>query len=91
MSDATELLGDKYSDGTFQVNVKTFSYIHSFLINVYYFKSKYFNQKQHEWPVKNTRGRGEGGRGSWLNSLGLGFWLRKDILGFFKSIDLDNS
>ena len=22
---------------------------------------------------------------------GLGFWLEKDILGFFKKIDLDNS
>ena len=61
LSDATELLGDKYSNGTFQVNVKPFSYIQSFLINVYYFKSEYFNQKQHEWPVKN---RGRGGPGS---------------------------
>ena len=86
LSDATELLGDKYPNGTFQVNFKTFSCIHSFLINVYYFKSEYFNQKQHEWPVKNM-----GGGGSWLDSLGLGFWLRKDILGFFKCIDLDNS
>ena len=33
--------------------------------------------------VKNT--------GRWLNNLGLGFRLGKDILGFFKNIDLDNS
>ena len=84
----TELLRDKYSNRTFLVNVKNFSYIHSFLISVYYFKSNYFNQKQHEWPVKNTAG---GRGGSWLDSLDLGFRLGKDILGFFKSIDLDNS
>ena len=35
--------------------------------------------------VKNT-GEGAGGI-VW----GLGFWLGKDILGFFKNIDLDNS
>ena len=28
----------------------------------------------------------------WLNNLAdLGFWLGKDIFGFFKNIDLDNS
>ena len=36
--------------------------------------------------VKNTGGGG----GSWLDSLGSGIWLGKDILGFFKNIDLDN-
>ena len=30
-----------------------------------------------------------GGAGSLV--WGLGFWLGKDILGFFKNIDLDNS
>ena len=30
-------------------------------------------------------------RGGWLIVWGLGFWLRKDILGFSKNIDLDNS
>ena len=35
--------------------------------------------------VKNTGG----GAGSIV--WGLGFWLGKDILGFFKNIDLDNS
>ena len=33
--------------------------------------------------VKNT--------GGWLNSLGSGILVGKDILGFFKNIDLDNS
>ena len=33
--------------------------------------------------VKNT--------GGWLNSLGSGILVGKDILGFFKNTDLDNS
>ena len=33
--------------------------------------------------VKNT--------GGWLDSLGSGILVGKDILGFFKNIDLDNS
>ena len=47
--------------------------------------------------LKNDVPRGGGHRivkntgGGWLDSLGLGFWLGKDILGFFKYIDLDNS
>ena len=32
--------------------------------------------------VKNT--------GGWLDNLGSGIWLGKDILGFFKNIALDN-
>ena len=35
--------------------------------------------------VKNTGG------GDWLDSLGSGVLVEKDILGFFKNIDLDNS
>ena len=35
--------------------------------------------------VKNT------GEGGWLDSLGSGILVGKDILGFFKNIDLDNS
>ena len=31
------------------------------------------------------------GKGAGLIVWGLGFWLEKDILGFFKNIDLDNS
>ena len=34
--------------------------------------------------VKNTGG------GGWLDSLGSGILVGKDILGFFKNIDLDN-
>ena len=34
--------------------------------------------------VKNTGG-------GWLDSLGSGILVGKDILGFFKNIDLDNS
>ena len=30
-------------------------------------------------------------RGSWLDSLGSEILVGKDILGFFKNIDLDNS
>ena len=30
-------------------------------------------------------------RGGWLDSLGSGILVGKDILGFFKNIDLDNS
>ena len=37
--------------------------------------------------VKNT----EGGGGADSIVWGLGFWLGKDILGFLKNIDLDNS
>ena len=35
--------------------------------------------------VKNTRG------GGWLDSLGSEILVGKDILGFYKNIDLDNS
>ena len=34
---------------------------------------------------------GGGGGGGWLNSLGSWILVGKDILGFFKNIDLDNS
>ena len=36
--------------------------------------------------VKNT-----GGGGDWLDSLGSEILVGKDILGFYKNIDLDNS
>ena len=39
--------------------------------------------------VKNTGEREGKGAGSIV--WGLGFWLRKDILEFFKNIDMDNS
>ena len=31
------------------------------------------------------------GGGGWLDSLGSGIWVGRDILEFFKNIDLDNS
>ena len=46
----------------------------------------------------DTKAQGKGtlylkirGRGAGSIVWGLGFWLRKDILGLFKNIDLDNS
>ena len=46
-------------------------------------KFKAYTQGGHS-VVKNTEGAGS-------IVWGLGFWLGKDILGFFKNVDLDNS
>ena len=59
-------------------------------------KDKINNYFENQPPLSAKDTQGEhfivkytGGVGSIV--WGLGFWLEKDILGFFKNIDLDNS
>ena len=53
-----------------------------FNLEAFYLSLVFHSQGGHS-IVKNT--------GGWLNSLGSGILVGKDILGFFKNIDLDNS